>query len=241
MPRSNVLKSLFALVFLFINGPAYAVDANCLAPDKHEAVTYLLIDRSDELKDVDNLKQSLVVLKKMLSNGERLIVGVSTGKASETRVLMDMVLPKKSLWVSKLKIRAGEKKFDDCFKKIEEEVLVQNEKHSSSALLETLRVVSKALESDSSKTKRVIVYSDMVQNSASISFYKSKVVDPEKILKQVEKEFLLATFSNTDFHVAGVGTGVSDKKARSIEQFWRKYIEKSGGNLRFYGPVLFAS
>ena len=238
-----MLARLFMIICFLcsINVCGAQVNKDCLSSEKHDSVTYLLVDRSDELKDTQNLRQSLAVAKGMITAGERLIVGVSTGKASETRVLMDYVKPKKSLWVSKLKIRAAQKKFDDCFNKVAKQIEVQNESHKSSALLETLGVVSKALKSDSSKTKRVIMFSDMVQNSSAISFYKSPVVNTAKTIKKVESEFLMSSFKGVEFHVAGVGTGTSDKKARSIEQFWAKFIETAGGDLRFYGPVLFAS
>ena len=235
-----VLAALFSLLLV---GPVAAIEpiTDCMETADHAAVTYLLIDRSDQLEDVENLKQSLSVLKKMIEPGERLIVGVSTGEASSTRVVMDVVRPTKSLWVSKLKIRAGEKKFSECFGKMQQSVIKQDESHKKSALIETLNVVSKALATDSSKKKRVIVFSDMVQNSTTISFYKQKSLNPESTLKRVEKEQLVCSFPTVEFHVAGAGTGVSDKKARAIEAFWTRYIEKTGGTLKFYGPVLFAS
>ncbi len=233
----------FLIVFLTLLvffSTSHAIEG-CSESGEHASVTYLLIDRSDKLENTDNLDKSLGVVKDMIPEGERLIVGVSTGKASDTRVLMDFVKPKNSIWTSKLKTRATEQRFSSCLMKVKTKVTNQNEEHKHSALLETLNVVSKALKADSSPKKRVIIYSDMIQNSPAISFYGKATVEASAMLAKIEKEFLLSDFKGMEIHVSGVGTGTSDKKARSIENFWNKFFEKSGANLKFYGPVLFSS
>lgn len=241
--RAVLLHAAAFLIILAAATPAAAVEpiADCMKSAEHDSVTYLLIDRSEKLEDTANLQQSLSVVLKMVEPAERLIVGVSTGESSSTRVIMDVVKPKESLWVSRLKIRAAQKQFDDCFGKMTQAVLEQNESYKTSALLETLNVVSKALAADESGRKRVILFSDMVQNSPAISFYRQAQVNPESTLKAAEKERLVTSFPAVEFHVAGAGAGVSGSKARSIEEFWKQYIERSGGTLKFYGPVLFAS
>ncbi len=214
---------------------------DCVESGEHDAVTYLLVDRSDEIQNTQNLEQSLLIARKMIGSGERLIVGVITGQASETRVIMDLGRPKESLWVSKLKIRAQEKKFDDCFLQMKERVIKPGEKHKTSAILETLQVVSKVMATDAASKKRVVVYSDMVQNSSQISFYQSKKFDPAAELKRVEADRLLPIFAGTEFHVAGAGSHQSDERAKQVEEFWTLYFKKSQASLKFYGPVLFGS
>ena len=71
------------------------------------------------------------------------MVGTSTGTVNSTRVILDYVRPKATLWDSKLKIRAKEKKFEECFDKMLEKALAQDEEYKHSALLETLRFVGK--------------------------------------------------------------------------------------------------
>ena len=243
----NALRKLLVIgaISLCGVGPerAYAYDAipECIGSGDHAAVTYFLLDRTDELKDTQNLQQTLLVLKKMIAPGERLIVGVSAGQASETRVIMDVGRPVESIWVSKLKLRAAEKHFDDCFKLMQDKVVQQGEVHKTSALLETLGVVSKVLATDAAAKKRVVVFSDMIQNSQQVSFYNAPKIDAPALLKVVEKDQLVVPFKDVDAHTAGEGKGTSDEKARSIEEFWKSYFSKSGAVLKFYGPVLFTS
>lgn len=221
---------------------AFAVDAaNCIVPNEHESVTFLLIDRTDELKNVDNLDKSLEALKALLQPGERLVAAVSTDRASETRILLDIVRPKGSLWVSKLKIRAQEKHFEDCFGQLRSEMLVQDEEHPSSALLETLSFASKALSSDHSPKKRLVIFSDMMQNSKELSFYGVKNFVANDFVQRAEKLSLVWDLRDVQVAVAGVGSGVSDSTGRAIEGFWKQYFEKTGASLNYYGPVLLAT
>jgi hypothetical protein len=212
--------------------------SSCIQKEDHQAITYVLIDRTDKLQDVEHLKQTLHTIHDMIQPGERLIIGVSTSRLSETRVLMDLARPVSSIWDSTLKIRAREKKFADCFAKVSDIAINQNESHPSSAILETLSYTASVLKADSSASKRLILFSDMIQNSDSISFYKMKEVDADAALKKAAQEKLIYHFAGVLVSVAGAGTGVDEHKARSIEQFWRKYFESSGGALKIYGPLL---
>ncbi len=209
----------------------------CIKHEDHKFVTFFLVDRSDKLSDIEAFKQTVSSLKQMIREGERLVVGVSTGKLSETRVVMDVSRPEKSLWESPLKIRAKEKIFSDCFAEMERSLLPQDEAHKSSALIETLQFVSTTLGSDAAPAKRLVMFSDMMQNSDTLSFYSVKVVDPETSLKKLQKDQMVWKFKNLDVYISGAGVGVPDDKARKIEQFWRKYFEQSGAALKFYGPV----
>jgi hypothetical protein len=222
---------------------AYAADdassiEQCSIREEHSSVTFLLIDRTDELKDVEHLKQTFATVRELLKQGERIVVGVNTGKLSDTRILMDMVRPVSSIWESTMKIRAREKKFKDCFEAAEKRLVVQDEEHPSSAILETLSFVSSVLGTDVSSEKRLIIFSDMIQNSEAISFYKLKEIDAEKVMQTVQKENLLTKLNGIRVYVAGIGVGLTDQRARAIESFWRQYFTATGAEVKFFGPVL---
>lgn len=220
---------------------AQGAPASCIQQEPHTAVTFLLIDRSDKLENTEGLKQTLLAAKQMTKPAERVVIGVSTGKASDARILVDLVRPEKTLWESMIKIRAKEKVFNDCFQETEKKLIEQGETHKTSALLETLSFVSNVLSADQSAEKKVIVYSDMVQNTESLSFFTLKTIDPEATLKKLNKDNMVWQFAGVKFYIAGVGMNVSDQKGRAIEAFWRKYLEQSGGVVSFYGPILLAS
>ena len=240
----KVVSPLFLLLFTFlVNCPAWSdtLPEQCVKSGDHESVLFLLVDRSDELAKTDSLEQSLRALEQMLQPGERLVVGMSTDKVSDTRIVLDKVKPKPSIWVSKLKVRAQEKEFSECFEKMKRLVLTQNESYKHSAIIETLSFVSKVVSADKSSSKRVVLFSDMIQNSPEISFYRVNSVDPTALLKQIEKKFMMWDFPKVEIFAAGAGVGVTDQKARSIEAFWKQYFAKMGASLKFYGPVLIGS
>jgi hypothetical protein len=243
MPNiSRPLKRLLILaawaVLLLPLHRAFASDENpCLKHESHQSLTFFLVDRSDKLADLQGLKQTLAAVKEMIQPGERLMVGVSAGKLSETRVILDVVRPASSVWESVMKTRAREKMFEKCFTQMEDAVLKQDEAHKTSALLETLSFVDSNVNSDQSKARRVVIFSDMMQNSDSLSFYSMKAVDPSAAMQKVEKESWQIHLPATEVFVSGAGVGVPDEKARQIEEFWRKYFDKAGAQLKFYGPV----
>jgi DNA topoisomerase VI subunit A len=140
-----------------------------------------------------------------------------------------------------MKFKAQEKNFSKCFDDAVASLKTQQESHPKSAILETLGFVHEVLKSDPSATKRIVLYSDMLQNSDTLSFLKASTVDIDAALKVVDKESLLYPLSNIGIYVAGAGLGVPDQKARRIEQFWQTYFKKAGATLKFYGPLLVAS
>lgn len=209
----------------------------CMHREEHQSVSFLLIDRSDKLSNVQSFQQSLEGIRESIQPGERVLVGVSTGHLSETRIIMDSVKPAKSLWESPLKIRAKEKNFSECFQKMEQTLSAGTEEHKTSAILETLSFVANTLNADQSSPKRLFVISDMMQNSDALSFFKLKSVDGDSILKKLEKEQLVCNLKGTEVVVAGAGGGSSDEKVRQVEQFWKKYFQAAGAVLKFYGPI----
>lgn len=171
---NRIIVPIVALLLCAGPGTVLAADSSCIEKADHEAITYFLVDRSDKLEDSDGFQKTTAALLEMLSPGERVIVGVSTGKGGDTRILMDLVKPKESMWVSRLKIRAQEKHFTTCLEQVTSELLKEEEEYDHSALLETLLFVGKVLSAESSTAKRIVLYSDMMQNSSSLSFYKLK-------------------------------------------------------------------
>ncbi len=242
MKLKTRILSLLSVMMIFCAADAFAdftgIDESCISSGEYERVLYFLVDRSDECEDTDGFEKTFRALSEMVQGGERLLIGVSTGKASDTRLLMDMARPKKSIWVSNLKLRASEKKFTDCIEQVKKSLLSYKESYKHSALMETLGFVSKALAQSHGKPKRVVLYSDMMQNSESLSFYSSGTLEAAPLLKKVKSEELLWEFPEVDVYVAGTGMTISDKKARKLEKFWKSYFEEAGGELVFYGPIL---
>jgi len=230
-------KFVFFYCFLLLIFSGVALADECMKREEHTRVTFLLIDKTDKNANVDQLTQSFDALQEKVVAGERLVVGVSTGKQSEARIIVDAVKPQGNIWESVLKIRAKEKAFGECVKRARTELLNQNESHPNSALLETLTFVSSFLQNDTASEKRLMLISDMIQNSPTLSFYGKGTFQPAAALKTAETNKLLAMFSDVSVIVAGAGTHTTDDRSRKIEEFWRLYFEKAAAKLKFFGTI----
>jgi hypothetical protein len=230
---------LAALVaFAFYAVPALA-QVPCVKHDPYHAVTYLLVDRSDPAGNLSALEQTLHSVEEAIAPGERLIVGVSVGSAADTRVVMDVVKPEPSVWESALKVRAKEKAFKDCLSATKSGITGSSETAKHSALLETLSFVSSVLMAGPEiPSRRLVMFSDMIQNTPELSFWGSSQVVPKQALQKVEKDNLLPNLKGVAVYVAGAGGGLPAAKAQQLQEFWKAYFEKSGARLKFYGPLL---
>jgi hypothetical protein len=243
-PRSTdalirrVAVVLVAALSLCAAGSAAAEGKGCIKHEPHEAVTFVLVDRTDKHDPtrLEALKQTFLAVREMVKPGERLIIGVSTAKASDTRVTLDLVRPKGSWLDSPLKVKARDREFGECVKSVEGTLVEQQEEHKASAILETLSFVAKSIKGTNGP-KRVVIFSDMVENGPSISFLKSETIDTKKSLELVKKEKLAWELKDVQVFASGVGQGVSDKKVAQLEEFWKAYFTETGAELKFFGPV----
>ena len=168
-----MLKFLGLILFLLpVSLRAQESAEKCISRSDHTALSILMIDLSDPISDIDSFKSSISVFQGQIRPGERVIVGISTDKVGDVKLVMDYVNPEPSVWVSKLKTQALQKTFKECLRSSIEGVTKYNQKYANSAILETLSFVSRIIKADSSSSQRLYIYSDMMQNSPSVSFYK---------------------------------------------------------------------
>lgn len=210
----------------------------CIEHAPHSGTVFFLVDRSDKRPDTASLAHTTKAVKEMVKPGQRIIIGTSSGKKSDTNIVLDVVRPAQDMWASVLKIRAAEKRFSECFGATEAALMQQNEESKTSALLETMTFVADVLRSDAATSKRLVIFSDMIQHTDTLNFYSMKTLDPVATLSKVEKSGLVVNLKDVSVSVAGVGAGVSDEKARSLEVFWRRYFEGAGAQVAFFGPLL---
>lgn len=246
--KNKTILSLFLLGLTVIanSEAAFASDkkTECVSntKDNHAAVTFFLVDRSDKIQDASSLEQVFSAIKEDVGKndkGERLIIGVITGKSSKTRILMDRVTPEDSIFENVMKLRKKKKDFKYCIDQAKNEMLKQDESHKTSAILETLYFVSKVLGKDKSEEKRLVMHSDMIQNSKFLSFYRADgKKPPAQLITYIEEDYLMPNMTAVEVYVAGVGGNLSDKKMRHIEKFWEQYFETAGAEMQFYGPLL---
>ena len=96
---------------------------------------------------------------------------------------------------------------------------------------------------DSQASQRVMfLVSDMLENSAYSSFYKSKQlreIAPQAEMAKVNKQELQADFTEVRVFVHGAGLAAngyrSGKVMQSLEKFWRDYFTAAGATLVGFG------
>lgn len=230
--------ALFGVLLMVETATAAAIAPTCMKLGDHTAVTVLLVDRTDLMKDKSRFAQMISSLKESLKPGERLVATSITGRANSAKLLIDVVRPTPSAWISKLKSRKEEKDFAACLTSLEAVMSEALEKHPSSSILETLAFVSQVLETDSVSHKRVIIYSDMIQNSDEVSFYKKSSINTKLMLAQAKKAGLIKSFSGVRFYYVTNSGSLGERKDREIEAFWKEYTAQCKGTFRLYGPAL---
>ena len=237
------LKNLFLVFICALVGaiPCYSETSSCIGGDTaYDTASIFLIDGSESIELNTGFQQSLNVVFDSIVPKERVIVAVVTERKSNVKVLLDLVRPVESVWESKLIFQKKLKTYRECTAKILEEVKTETaKKYKNSAILETLQFAKEIFSSVPSNSKKLYMYSDMIEHSDTISFYKLGPKETEKtLLDKVIAQNLMTDLLNVTVKVAGVGGTQSDKDARRTEQFWRMFFEKSGATLSFYGPVL---
>lgn len=92
--------------------------------------------------------------------------------------------------------------------------------------------IVEALYYDASRTElsnglsRVIIYSDMLENSAAYSASQKPI---QAAVKTAER--FPVSYSNADIYAYGVGTTTKGTDDRSLEVFWKNYFNLAGANL----------
>lgn len=214
------------------------IPASCIHAAPHDSVTFLLVDRTDIRKDAQGFSQLMGVLRENLRTNERFLAAVVTNHANSARLMVDAVKPENSMWKSLLKSRKESKEFAKCLEEFHSALSQSAEVHEASAILETLAFASEVFKGDSAGKKRIVLYSDMLQNSEMVSFYKQKNIDPGAMLAKAKRNGLVKDLTGVQlFLVTNSGT-LGEKRDRQIEKFWREYAKATKSNLKLYGPAL---
>lgn len=242
------LNNVFIQIFLTLSVAALASADAAVPPTRDEcqiksenpkSVLVLLIDQSQSTELGENFEQTLRVAKESASPGTRVIVATIGDRRATSRVLIDLARPVETLWDPKIAFMKKEKRFKDCLSQVAAFARALGANQGGTAILETFMFVDEIFRNTKSESQSVILYSDMIQNSDTFSFYKVNKKDtPTTLLTRAESEHLLPHLKNVNVKVAGVGGAQSDKQSRFAEDFWRGYFAKAEANLNFYGPTL---
>lgn len=116
-----------------------------------------------------------------------------------------------------------------------------------SEIVGAFRDIGGRLKASEAKTRVVIVATDGLQHSATLTFYDHKAIrllDAEKEATSLRARGLLSDLGGARVYVFGGGLAPPDAGFRdqaelvALESFWRRYVKDSGGELVAFGkPV----
>ncbi len=161
--------------------------------------------------------------------------------------------------------RSERLKFDQCHKKqfllakkqVRQAMLDifsgSSPKIGHSDIISNLKTLSGHIKRSNAKSKKVLIASDMFENSSITSFYASghvKRIDPDQEVAKVEKAGFVGDFYGAEVYVFGLGyfarselskkeSYLDPERLRLIKAFWANYIKKSNGKVVEIGtPML---
>lgn len=122
--------------------------------------------------------------------------------------------------------------------------------HPRSEIMFSLREVANDLATQNNPEQLVFIISDMLEHSASTSFYAGgsmRNLDARREMENAQRHNLFAQFRDARIYVTGGGLATDNNRhgdrsgqaMDKLEGFWRSYFEQSGSQLAGFGkPVL---
>lgn len=241
----EILLSALAAAMLF-PGRVQAAERYdyCHLPDA--SVILFAIDRTDPWDDIDKDVMSSAAARILtgLKPGDRLIIRTITDDPSSSKQLFDEcqpACPPQGLWdeimgtCREAIVRKDAVSFRNGYAKALLPLLQTTEEHDGSAIIETISALTRQYADTG--VDRLIVFSDLVQNSKLGNFLKMSKKDlnrTQEKVRQLGLTSLLTAAAVVDF---GFGRtqgenrkGLTPEINARIESFWRAYFSESGAS-----------
>lgn len=242
LTRRNFLSSLP------ITAAGLAGIMGCNDGDKGKVVV-VFGDISQSVRSFDPYRAAWQLVCNHIKSGDRLLLAPISGATySEFKTLIDVESRGASWWqwLNESRSQHGADK-----QKLQQDVASAMEKLTSlersdrTDILNALVLASKIFSGDTRK-HILVVCSDGVQDSAELSFYKTRLTSEftRSFIDQTKQAGRLPDLREA--HVYFVGTTAATSRGRvinsefEIESFWRNLIQACGGELltEDYGPAL---
>ena len=166
-----------------------------------------------------------------LQQGDRLVVGTITGRSYiDFKPVVDVEIPKKSVWVNRISYEQNLAKTKDKIKKQVKGLMSRKKGTPRTEILNSLNIADTIFHKEK-RPKILVILSDMVQDSKEYNFSRVKVTDTyiANIIKYRKKNNLIPNLKGVKVYVAGASADEA-KKFRSIEKFWSSYFEITGAD-----------
>ncbi len=197
--------------------------------DKKAKLIIVFLDMSGSTnKDRKSIyKNAFDMIYKKLDQDDRIVVGTITSHSYiDFKPRVDEKIPKKSIWVNRLKY---EKNLTRTRKKIKKEVnRLLSYKHGTrqTEILNSLNIADTIFHNEKNRMKILVLLSDMIQDSREYKFDKTRITNKyiENLIKNRKKQELIPDLKGVKIYVAGASASGS-RKFRAVKLLWTRYFK----------------
>ena len=226
---------LISMISIMISNRAIITDpeSGCLVGQKTDSISVILFDQSDEFEQGDYDRAKILVtkiLESLKKNEKLLFLELNPKSAYEPIVLFNKCAPKNPVNVniiieSEKKLKKEMDQFTTSFFE-STEVSFKRKRANSSPILESLAYVVKRPDFVHSESKRIYIFSDMIQNSKQLNFYKRVPVSSE--LKNINLPIGELNFIGANVHMLYVARRSMWGGRNRIKKFWDEWFRSKG-------------
>jgi hypothetical protein len=203
--------------------------------------TVVLLDGSCSRVNLAAYRDAWTKVAAEVNPGDRLVLGRITLDVREFKPEFDVTLPAPwALLDNPLdrdeRVTAFQAQVTEAIKKA-----LDAPCSNRTAILDTLDVAAHFLVADARPRRRLIILSDMLEDSEIARFDKGLTArQAAQLLETRRRNGALPRLNDTDVFVVGAAAS-SDVLRRDVQRFWTSYFEAAGARLKpeHYGPVLF--
>ena len=229
---SAAAKSMLALVGLGLLGACTHAPAT---------ITLVLLDGSCSRVNLTAYQDAWTRVVETVADGDRLVLGRVTSDLREFRPDFEHALPAKLALLDNALDRARRiREFDAASKSALTRALDQPCSQNT-ALLDTFEIAGRLLAADARPTRRLLVFSDMLEDADGVRFIAG--LSESRVRQLIEARTTahrMAALPGVHVHVVGAAAP-TPQLAKQVERFWLAYFGAAGASLRpeHYGPVFF--
>jgi hypothetical protein len=156
------------------------------------------------------------------------IFKISEGTMRNLNIVADLYIKEKGKWDSEMvynmEIAPIKTKFLDDIKKS----LTKPQLSKNTEILAGIRVAQDQFDEVKASDKRLVILSDMIEDSEFYNFERNRV-DPEQILGKESKTRRLPDLKGVKIYVSGA-TAMNQRKYDEIQNFWAAYFRRVGAD-----------
>lgn len=209
---------------------------SCVELAGHSSLTVFLIDPRLAAERVGALRQNINLINDSTKSRERVLVNAVGDKESVT--LVDITRQSGNVIQSALQLQSKDPRLKQCLGTIEATLNARKLGGKHLGVVEAFSKLSESFLPLRNGRKRLFILSDLVEASSAFASEKGNVLDPNKALETAVVKGLVPNLTDVEVYVSGIPQSGSSQKRDAAELFWKKYFNKGGATLKFFGLTM---